>query len=223
MPVFFKETNSDELVAAINNLAATMTTLNLQMPELMKVSIPSMETPPPEPDEILMTGSGEMSLIFTDKTGVVYPTELQPQLSPSANVFQYRQLSKLDSLYQISGNYLASNIQQIPVSTLESYNTENGTSFVEETRERLIVPLVNESNVNIPLSFAAQHEWTNVNNNNVIEWLEPVFAVWKANSDIIELQYRRGEYALLFGNNQRWDVNLSFRGIISLPSASISE
>lgn len=85
------------------------------------------------------------------------------------------------------------------------------------------MPITNETSTDIPLSFTARNTWTSTINGSVISWLNPVFAVWKANSDEIDIQYRRGEYAVLFGDDQRWDVNMFFWGVVTLSIAAIPE
>lgn len=75
MPAFFKESNSDELVAAVKDLTATMQTLNLQVPEQLTVRVPSLENPPSDPEMELIIGTGAMSFIFSDETNAAYPTD----------------------------------------------------------------------------------------------------------------------------------------------------
>ncbi|WP_237397204.1 hypothetical protein [Okeania sp. KiyG1] len=160
--------------------------------------------------------------MFADKTGAVYPDELQPQLNPTVNTFYYRQLSRLDNLFQITGSYVARNIQQIPVATLNDYNTANGTTFTQETMEKLILPITNGNSTDVPLTLAAEHEWRNLDNGSVIEWLEPFAAAWRATSKYIDFKYQKGQYATLFGNTLEWDIKVSFQGLVHLTNEEVA-
>ncbi|NEO51892.1 MAG: hypothetical protein F6K54_01575 [Okeania sp. SIO3B5] len=217
MPGYIKESNSDVLVQAVRSIQSELSALKFNFPDEITVKVPALETPP-EPQE-LITGIGEMELIFMDKSGTDYPADLQPRIEPTVNEFRYHQFDSRDNLYQIFGNYVASNVQQVQVD-LEAYNTENRTSLVAETKEKLRLPFTNSSSFNIPLNLYAEHLWTNTSSGSEIDWLEPVTATWKAGTDIVELNYRKGEYAVLFGGNQTWNINLSFSGIVNLPTIS---
>ncbi|NES64185.1 MAG: hypothetical protein F6K24_02415 [Okeania sp. SIO2D1] len=198
-----------------------MDRLNFTIPNDLSVRLPGIETPPTDPEASLIVGANTMQYMFADKDGTNYPTELQPQLSPTVNTFYYRQLSRLDNLFQVVGQYDAAGIQQIPVATLNSYNTANGTSFSQKTMEKLILPITNAGNMDIPLALAAEHLWRPLDGGNEIEWLEPITAIWRAQSNEVYFKYQKSQYATIFGDTLQWDISMSFQGMANLTQEEV--
>ncbi|NEN89767.1 MAG: hypothetical protein F6K48_12970, partial [Okeania sp. SIO3H1] len=162
----------------------------------------------------LVVGEGEMQLLFYDHgTGDVYPPELQPQITPTKNKFQYHQLNNPERLFLISGEFEAQGIAQIDNSVLESYNTDNSTSFGVRPIEKIVTPIANTSGRDIPLTLIGEYDWINIDTGNVTDHVEPLFAVWEAGSNEMMLKFDRNTYSVIFGNTLTWNAKLCFRGI----------
>ncbi|NEO55914.1 MAG: hypothetical protein F6K54_24310 [Okeania sp. SIO3B5] len=87
--------------------------------------------------------------------------------------------------------------------------------------EKLILPIQNATNMDIPLILSAEHEWRNLGDGSVIEWLEPFVASWKAASNEVHFKYPKGQYATVFGNTLEWDINVNFQGLVNLTQEEI--
>ncbi|NER07445.1 MAG: hypothetical protein F6K17_35205 [Okeania sp. SIO3C4] len=151
--------------------------------------------------------------LFDYGTGVQYPPELQPQITPTRNTFRYHQIKHPERLFHISGEFEASNISQIEESVLNTYNSDNSTSFGTRPIDKIITPIQNTSGRNIPFAFACENDWINISNGNVVDHVEPLFAVWRRNSNEIELKFEKSTYSVPFGSGLSWNIKLSFWAI----------
>ncbi|NES89282.1 hypothetical protein [Okeania sp. SIO2B9] len=168
-------------------------------------------------DEV-MIGSlaeyGNIDFKFMDWARNEYSPQLQPTLNPEINKLLFQPLG--NGIFYITGRYRSVNTQQIPEQALIDYNNENGTSFDTKTREKMILPMVNQVEWDIPLFISSGNIWYKNGNFNG-DWLKPLAGVWKARSKEVELKYDDGRYAVLFGNGQfSWDIDVIVTGFTKI-------
>ncbi len=211
MPAFFEESNSGAIAAALEKIYSRLESLELSVPGELTVRVPAFEESPADSEPELVVGEGLMQyVLFDHASGLQYPPDLQPQVTPSKNTFRYRQLKYPERLFHISGEFEASGIQQVPLTALESYNTSNGTSFGDRPIDKIITPIQNTSGRDLPLAFICENDWINIGNGSVIDHVEPLFAAWKESTNEIELKFDRSVYSVPFGDGLVWDIKLSF-------------
>ena len=148
---------------------------------------------------------GDMELKFTDNKGRDYPQELHPVLVPETNKITYWELG--DFVVANARLYIP-RIEQYTQTHLDNYNSENGTNFTNKTKEYILMPF-ECGDYDVPLQFVSKNLWTK-NDGSTIDWLHPISATMKANTNIVEIEYKSGRWATPFNEKQEftWSVDL---------------
>ncbi|NEP79930.1 MAG: hypothetical protein F6K39_18215 [Okeania sp. SIO3B3] len=221
----------ETLTQSIKELNESVKNTNLKLPELLKVSIPSIETQPPNIYEEVSSkfmfdlgqaqvkSTGQVQYYFADEAGILLPMELQPQLAPTADWFEFAPESEDTSVFRLKSSYSAADVEQVTQAALDEYNSQNGTALVLPTKEIFVLPLLNKRSSVITLSAHITHDRTDSDGTTPGEQTS-VVANWKPGTNIVEVDYGDGYVPPIADGSLSWAV--TFYMTRTIPSDSIT-
>lgn len=212
---FITETHSAALVQAVQSLRLAIENLSLGG----EISVTELKSMPPENN--LIIGQDAMEFRWVDEDLIDYPAEVIANhlTTTTTNNFVWEQLYPNTNLFRVSGRLVAT-FNAVPKSSLDSYNSTNGTTISEKTKEILTLPILNNSGADIPLSFVSRR--VTDNSGTISTWIKPKYAVWKRDSQDVLVEHDTTRYAIIFSSGS-WDpifsLDMSFWAIAPLNIA----
>ncbi|NER01968.1 MAG: hypothetical protein F6K17_04610 [Okeania sp. SIO3C4] len=232
MPGYIEPVGMRELNKNIKELNETVKNTNLQLPEILKVSIPSIETPPvnihdelsskimSELAEAKLSGKGKIEYFFADGAGIILPTELQPQLSPTDNWIEFAPEPDNNSIFRLRSSYSATSITPVTQEALDEYNTQNNTTLVLPEKEVFTLPLLNKRSSVITLSAHITHDRTSAVG-TVPGTQTTVVANWQPGTNVVEVQYPENYISPLSDGSLGWTTKFYMTRTIPFDSIAI--